>query len=184
MRLMTIDELKAWTTATILFLVAVLLTGCATLAGYQAETARWQAKADAATAAVGASQVTVILGPGTTGGYHRAERQIALGVETGNKDWLLAHELSHHILGHIGNTLDQEMAANANAVAVLMVWGRSEPEAVYYVERVLLSIQRHGSTVTNNGHSWCLEYRDIVRRYAYLQETGEGQELCPFTGGR
>jgi hypothetical protein len=182
--MVTTDELTGWLTATILFVFAVLLTGCATLRGYQVETARWQAKADAATAAMGASQVTVVLGPGTTGGYHRAERQIVLGVETGNKDWLLAHELSHHILGHTGNTLDQEMAANANAVTVLMVWGRSEPEAVYYVERVLLSIQRHGSTVTNNGHSWCLEYRDIVRRYVYLQETGEGQERCPVTAAR
>ncbi len=164
--------------------MALLLTGCATLAAYQAETARWQAKADAATASMGASQVTVVLGPGTTGGYHRAERQIVIGVETGNKDWLLAHELSHHILGHTGITLEQEMAANANAVTVLMVSGRTEPEAVYYVERVLLPIQRHGSTVTRDAHNWCAEYRDVVRRYAYLQETGEGRELCPLTAAK
>ncbi len=67
---------------------------------------------------------------------------------------------------------------------MLQVWGRSEPEAVYYVERVLLSIQRHGSVITRDAHNWCAEYRDVVRRYTYLQETGEGQELCPLTAAR
>jgi hypothetical protein len=183
--MVTMDELKAWTTAAILFLVALLLLpGCASLAGYQAETARWQAKADEATSALGVGQVTVVLGPGTTGIYYRQERQIVLGVESTTKEFLLAHELSHHILGHIGIGLNQEMEANATAIKVLQVWGRQEPEAVYYVERVLLRIQRRGSVDTNRGHNWCAEYRDIVHRYPYLTETGEGQELCPLTVAR
>jgi hypothetical protein len=45
-------------------LAALLLTGCATMQAYQAEQARWQAKADQATRGLRASQVMVILKEG------------------------------------------------------------------------------------------------------------------------
>jgi hypothetical protein len=80
-------------------------------------------------------------------------------------EWLLAHELSHHIRGHVNAYLEQEMEANVTAVQVLQVWGRSEAEAVRLVESVLLRVQRNGSTLTGKGHDWCAEYHDIVRRY-------------------
>ncbi len=77
------------------------------------------------------------------------------------------------------------MASRRPAIKVLQVWGRQEPEAVYYVERVLLVIQQRGSALpSRSGHAYCLEYRDIVRRYPYLTETGEGQELCPLTAAK
>ena len=80
-------------------------------------------------------------------------------------DWLLAHELSHHLLGHTGNALEQEMAANTRAVKVLEEWGYSEAEAVRLVLGVLLAVQRRGSALTGKGHDWCMEYQDIARRY-------------------
>ena len=51
-------------------LAALLLTGCATMQPYQAEQARWQAKADQATRALGVSQVMVILKGGQTSGQY------------------------------------------------------------------------------------------------------------------
>lgn len=115
----------------------------------------------------------------TTGIYLRLERALDLGTLSGPEGmtWLLAHEISHHILGHVNAALKEEMEANAMAVRVLQIWGRSEAEAVRLVESRLLLIRRTGSTLTGQRHDWCAEYHDIVRRYPdYTQP--EGAAVC------
>ena len=64
-------------------LAALLLTGCATMQAYQAEQARWQAKADQATRGLRVSQVMVILKGGQTSGqYIPLNRMIERGTES------------------------------------------------------------------------------------------------------
>lgn len=148
--------------------VLVLVSGCAGMTAYQAEQARWQALADRATAHWRVGSVRVeLMGRATTGRYVRWDSKVELGTDSGREGmtWLLAHELSHHLLGHTSVWLAQEMEANARAVEVLMVWGFSEADAVALVKRRLLLIQRSGSTLTGKGHDWCAEYHDVARRY-------------------
>src|SRR5258705_12579969 len=97
---------------TLLAALALTLTGCATMRAYQVEQAKWQGMADRATAALGVGPVTVLLkGNTTTGWYRRLERTVELGTGSSpaGMEWLLAHELSHHILGHVNSYLEQEM---------------------------------------------------------------------------
>jgi len=163
---------------TLLAALALALTGCATMRAYQVEQAKWQGLADQATTALGSGPVTVLLKGNTrTGQYFRLSRTVELGTESNvaGKEWLLAHELSHHIRGHVNAYLEQEMEANATAVQVLQVWGRSEAEAVRLVGSRLLSIHKTGSILTGKGHDWCAEYRDVMRRYpSYPAPAGAG----------
>jgi hypothetical protein len=165
---------------TLLAVFALAAAGCATIQANITETAKWQGLADQATAALGSGPVTVLLKGNTrTGQYFRLSRTVELGTESNvaGKEWLLAHELSHHIRGHVNAYLEQEMEANTTAVQVLQVWGRSEAEAVRLVGSRLLSIHKTGSILTGKGHDWCAEYHDIARRYPQYPAPA-GAEVC------
>lgn len=164
------------------------LTGCASMAAYQAEQAKWQGLADQATAALGSSQVTVLLKGNTrTGQYIRLSRTVELGMasDEAGKTWLLAHELGHHVRGHINTYLEQEMEANAVAVRILQVWGRSEEDAVRLVGNRLLSIRMSGSTLTGKGHDWCAEFADLRVHYPKYppRDPAKVNATCPGTAG-
>lgn len=149
-------------------LAALLLAGCASFAP-SPEQVHWQTLADQATTAFRGRPVRIFLIGGRTTGQYFVTGGGMIELGTGNSpramEWLLAHELSHHLLGHANHALEQDMAANRTAVHVLELWGHSEAEAVRIVEGQLLAIQKRGSTVTSQGHNWCAEYADIVRRY-------------------
>ena len=169
-------------------MLASLLTGCASMAAYQAEQAKWQGLADRATAALGAGPVTVLLKGNTrTGQYLRLSRTVELGTANSraNMEWLLAHELGHHIRGHINQHLEQEMEANAVAVQILQVWGRSEEDSVRLVGNVLLSVQTKGSTLTGKGHDWCAEFADLRAHYPQYapRDPLKVNVTCPGAGG-
>jgi hypothetical protein len=174
-----------------LVLAVALITlsaGCATMAAYQAEQAKWQGLADQATAALGASPVTVLLKGNTrTGQYIRLSRTVELGTasDEAGKTWLLAHELGHHIRGHVNTYLEQEMEANVVAVQILQVWGRSEEDAVRLVGNRLLGIQTSGSTLTGKGHDWCAEFADLRSHYPQYtpRDPAKVNGTCPGTGG-
>ena len=168
-------------------MLTLLHSGCATMAAYQAEQAKWQALADQATTALGAGPVTVVLKGNTrTGQYIRLSRTVELGTasDEAGKTWLLAHELGHHIRGHVNTYLEQEMEANAVAVQILQVWGRSEEEAVRLVGNRLLGIRTSGSTLTGKGHDWCAEFADLRTHYPQYapRDPAKVNATCPGTG--
>jgi hypothetical protein len=157
-----------------------LLIGCATIQAQQAELAKWQGLADRATAHFNVGPVRVaLIANRTTGQYQRRSRTVELGTDNAPlaMEWLLAHELSHHILGHAGADLRQEMEANAMGVRVLQAWGSSEADAVRRAERSLLAVAKRGSVLTGIGHDWCAEYHDIVRLYSQYPAPN-GSEVC------
>lgn len=170
-----------------LSVLTMLATGCTTMATYQAEQAKWQGLADQATAHFGVGAVTVVLkGNRTTGEYRRLERTLELGTanSVAGMEWLLAHELGHHIRGHVNAYLEQEMEANATAVRVLQVWGRSEEEAVRLAGNILLSVKKNGSTLTGKGHDWCAEFTDLRARYPQYtpRDPAKVNATCPGAG--
>ena len=63
---------------------------------------------------------------GSSGSAICAQGAIRLGRANPNTEWLLAHELGHHISGHCGEGIQNEMEANAAAIRVLEAWGTSE----------------------------------------------------------
>lgn len=160
---------------TLLAVYALAVAGCATIQANITETAKRQAMADRVTD----GHITVVLTAGRTGQYLRLSRTVELGMANSEegKQWLLAHELGHYVLGHVGLDLRQEMEANASAVRSLQAWGRSERDAVALVESILLRIQRNGSTLTGKGHDWCAEYHDVTRRYPQYPAPA-GAEVC------
>jgi hypothetical protein len=175
-------------TAILSVALVTLVAGCASMAAYQAEQAKWQGLADQATAALGASQVTVVLKGNTrTGQYIRLSRSVELGTasDEAGKTWLLAHELGHHVRGHINTYLEQEMEANAVAVQILQVSGRSEEDAVRLVGNRLLSIRTSGSTLTGKGHDWCAEFASLRSHYPQYppRDPAKVNTTCPGTGG-
>ncbi len=173
---------------TLLVVLPLALTGCATMRAYQVEQAKWQGLADQATTTLGAGPVTVLLkGNTTTGQYFRLSRTVELGTASSEagKTWLLAHELGHHVRGHVNAYLEQEMEANAVAVRILQVWGRSEEDAVRLVGNRLLSVQTSGSTLTGKGHDWCAEFADLRSHYPQYapRDSAKVNATCPGTGG-
>jgi hypothetical protein len=170
--------------AAVLAAVVLSLAGCASITKNIEETAKWQAKADEAARAAGVGEVTVILAQraGYGGMYHPETRTLEVGPRDDLRDTerIFAHELSHHLFGHRGTILGQEIAANENAVLLLVRWGWTEETAVLWSERSLLSAKARGGLVP--GHDYCVEYRDLERLYPqYRQTKFDVAKLC---GGR
>jgi hypothetical protein len=110
--------------------------------------------ADRATAALGAAEVRIDVVPGSSGnsgGSNCAQASIQLGRDNPNVEWLLAHELGHHISGHCGQAIRSEMEANAAAIRVLQAWGTSEGYAVRRTEQHLLNLKRPGDPAAGAG---------------------------------
>ena len=143
------------------WLAALLLlhAGCTSLtAGQQAHLDDWQRFADRVTAHYGVADVTFLVGeqPGAGGGAMRPgglmtfQTQMLEPLPAGQtRDFLLAHELAHWVLGHAYRRAPDEAAtslwdaqqerreldANAEAVKILMV-GRhwSERRAFFHAQ--------------------------------------------------
>jgi hypothetical protein len=152
------------------------------MATNRVETAKWQTKADAATRTAGAGDVTVLLArrAGYGGVYYYQTRTLEvdpIGRDPRDVERTFAHELSHHLLGHRSALLEQEIAANAHAIPLMVSWGWTEENAVLWWERSRLSSKQAGSGLA--GHDWCAEYADLVRRYPqYRQTRYDSDTLC------
>jgi hypothetical protein len=184
MKLMDMNELKGWLTAGILFAVAVLLTGCATMQAYQAEQARWQALADQATTALHAPSVYVRLVTGDRGLYHCDTRTIDLGPDASSDATrrVLSHEIGHHLRGDCAEGIFQaEVEANALAVRVLQAWGLDEQAAFRQIANMLLWQQEHGATRGMPGHDPCREFVDLWHRFPQYppRDPARVVTLCP-----
>src|SRR5216683_2976225 len=108
--LITMTELRAWLTASILFAAALLLLpGCATLQAYQAEQARLQTLTDRITTHYHTAPIPVRLTTASYGQFSCAERVITL--PRGASDFLVAHEAGHGVL-NVCSRLEAELAAN------------------------------------------------------------------------
>jgi hypothetical protein len=182
--MVTMDELKAGLTATILFLVAVLLTGCATIRAHQAETAKWQGLADQAIAAFHAAPVFVHPVPGDRGRYHCDTRTVDLGTDASSDATrrLLSHELGHHLRGDcVEGVFANEAEANFLAVRVLEAWGLDEHEAFRQIANMLLWQQEHDATRGMPGHDACREFADLWRRFSQYppRDPAKLAALCP-----
>lgn len=94
---------------------------------------------------LGAPQVSINVVAGNAGnsGGANCAQAIVLGRDGKETEWLLAHELGHHITGHCGQGLASEEAANAGAIKVLQAWGTSEGYAVRKTEQHLLGLLRY-----------------------------------------
>lgn len=159
------------------------LAGCATFAADPATTLI-ESRVDMATHAYHVAPLLVRVVPGRNGLYTPSPPVIDVGRDA--SPFLLAHEVSHHLLGQArngGTTLADEVAANAEAVKVLALWGLyDEPGAASFVAAKLLH-----NAVTHFAlapHVWCVEYRDILHRYPAVTETSEGARTCPVTAAR
>lgn len=158
------------------------LSGCTTVRAYQAETAKWQALADQATAALHAGPVTVVpVVAGVGARYYCDQHTIELGTEQSDAatQRLLAHELGHHVLGHCGEAFQQELEANAVSVSVLQAWGRTESQAAREVARRLWGIARSHTDDGLRGHDACAELADLLRRYPAVTPNTDGTCAAP-----
>src|SRR4029077_4347302 len=111
---------------------------------------------------------------GSSGNASCAAGTITVGRDGADPKWLLAHELGHHVTGHCGQGIQNEIAANGGAIRILQVWGETEQEAVGHTQRHLVRLQQRGRTLV--GHDYCAEYAAIVT--AYAQYTPEDPGPC------
>jgi len=149
--------------ASVLAVIVLLASGCATIAAHNAETSRWQALADQVIERYHARHVYIRVQDGTSGMYHCENSTLELGTSGTNPRGLLAHELGHAVLGHCGANYQQELDANAFAVEALKVWGDSQTAAVRDVVLRLLKVSR--SSYRSPVHNFCAEAADVLRRY-------------------
>ena len=166
-------------------LVAVLtvwcLAGCATITAQRAETAKYQALADQATAQLHLTPVYVTPVAGIRGRYHCDSRRLELGTDHQLERvtrWVLAHELGHHLIGVCGDSLANEQDANAAAVQVLQAWGMTEDEAAKEVGIMLWTIAKSGEARGMVGHDMCAELIDLLRRFPTVPHSAGGS-TCP-----
>ena len=150
-------------------LLVFALAGCASTQAYPEELDRNQPLANQATDHFNKTRVSLTL---TCGGWnsYRPPNNIVLNTRAGFESSLplLAHELGHHILGHGGGTGGsvQEMAANATAVAVVQVWGRSKREAFVMVGERPCRRQARGASASMAGHlPAAAELEDLKARF-------------------
>ncbi len=169
-----------------LTVLAMLATGCTTMATYQAEQAKWQALADQATAHFGAGTVTVLVSQkaGYGGEYQRFTRTITLvPYPEARMRLTLAHELGHHILNHADMRLDQEKAANLFAIRVLVeAWGMDEEAAMRAMGNKLLGSAQGAFLVP--GHDYCAEFADLRAHYPQYapRDPAKVNAICPGAG--
>ena len=172
-------------------LVAVLfavwcLSGCATITAHRAEQAKWQALADQATAALGATSVYIVPIAGIRGRYHCASGRLELGTDHQLERvtrWVLAHELGHALIGVCGDSLANEQNANAAAVRVLQAWGMTETDAAKEVGVMLWTVAKSGEMRGMVGHDACAELIDLLRRFPAVPHSAGGS-TCPALKAR
>ena len=189
-----------------LALLALLSAGCASLTSdQQARLEDWQDFAGRVTAHYGVSDVTFLVGvrPGAGGGAVRSGGVMAFTptmldpLPSGqSRDFLLAHELAHWVLGHTyvsppdETTLSlwreeqpgRELDANAEAVKILMVGrGWSERRAFFHAHAYLWSykqgVDAHRFGVpAGHPRDPCVEINDLISRYPVFPDISDG---CP-----
>jgi hypothetical protein len=164
------------------------LNGCVTLTPTQQTTlAEYQERANRVTKAYGVGRVAFLVGAhnSAAGGTMRPGGLMTMEAQAldRNDEVLVAHELGHWVLNHPGRPVfsvedryRQEMAANAEAVKILVIgWDWTEQRGF----RALLDrLWRHknavdrGAAAVPDGHhpDPCVEIADLVRRYPQYAE--------------
>jgi hypothetical protein len=166
--MVTMDELKAWATATILFLVSLLLLpGCASIQQYQAEQARLQTLTDRITSYYHVASIPVRVTSAPFGQFLCQARTIDL--PKGASDFLVAHEAGHGVID-CSERLEFELAANEFAIQAMQdVLGWSARGAADAAVRALISSQWRHSAVPGE-HDFCVEAADVLRRHPEATE--------------
>jgi hypothetical protein len=159
----------------LLLLLAFLMAGCVSLTpAQQAGLDDWTEFANRVTTAYGKPAVRLI--PNDSGGgvaglmYPDGRMMVRPDRISRGNDFLLAHELGHYVTGFFGCGVSCELAANAEAVKVLMIGrGMTEAQAVGVVYTYLWRYKRRADaklTMVPAGHpDPCVEILDIARRY-------------------
>lgn len=162
-----------------------MVAGCASLDATRAQGEHFQGLADQATTHYGVGSIRVRISElaGFGGRYDRTDHTLTLVPSSElTMRLVLAHEIGHHILGHVGARLDQEEAATALAVHVLQLWGMSE-EAAYrgLANKLLGAQQRH---IVLDGHDWCTELADLHAHYPNYppKDPARVNATCPGVG--
>jgi IrrE N-terminal-like domain len=183
-----------------------LLAGCTSLTSVQeARLADWQKFANRVTTHYRTSDVTFLVGTqsGPGAGAMRPGGLMTLSPNTldalgpgQSRDFLLAHELAHWVLGHGAAAppnetnasewqRDQEareLEANAEAVKILMIGrGWSERKAFFHAHSYLWSYRRGVAARRYGvpaGHPSdpCVEINDLIRHYPQYPHISEP---CP-----
>lgn len=186
--------------------LALLHAGCTSLThDQQARLEDWQGFADRVTTHYRIGDVTFLVGahPGAGGGAMRAGGLMTFTpamlepLPAGqSRDFLLAHELAHWVLGHAylrapdeattsvwqHEQPGREMDANAEAVKILMVGrGWSEHRAFFHAHAYLWSYKRgvdahrYGVPAGHPGDP-CVEINDLIQRYPLFSDISDS---CP-----
>jgi len=166
--MVTMDELKAWATATILFLVSLLLLpGCASIQQYQAEQARLQTLTDRITSYYHVASIPVRVTSTPFGQFLCQARTI--DMPKGASDFLVAHEAGHGVID-CSERLESELAANEFAIQAMQdVLGWSARGAADAAVRALVSSRWRRSVVPGR-HDFCAEAADVLRRHPEATE--------------
>jgi hypothetical protein len=174
--MVTMSELRAWATATILFLVALLLlAGCATIQQYQAEQARLQTLVDRIAAHYQMAPAFVRLTSPPDGRYLSKEHVIEL--PKGASDFLVAHESGHAYYHDTDSQLAIEERANEFAVRALHeALGWSERGAADAAIRALVSSQWRKTAIAGHA-SWCHEIASVLAHHP--EATEQPGTACP-----
>jgi len=189
-----------------LLILPILGVGCASLTAQQQANLRdWQRFSDRVTAHYGVSDVSFLVGehPGPGGAAMRPRGLMTFKPEMleplpagQSRDFLLAHELAHWVLGHAyfpppdeastgvwqREQEVRELDANAEAVKILMV-GRhwSERRAFFHAHAYLWSYRRavqarRAGVPAGHPSDSCVEINDLIRRYPAYPDISE---TCP-----
>jgi hypothetical protein len=174
--MVTSNELKAWVIAMAFVAIAVLLNGCASVQANPAETAKWQALTDRATAAFRIAPVSVQLVAGERGRYHCGSRQLDLGTDQPERGmrFLAAHELGHAVAEKCGDVLAQEIDADIIAVRVFEIWGMMPYQAAKEVATYLWSAAKDGRMRGMPGYNACAEMVAVLRAYPAVSDPTDG----------
>lgn len=163
-------------------LLAGLLAGCAGLTPADEVNLRGaQRLADAAVHAYDVAPVRVEIEPGRGSRYQRDRIVLGQALLTNDSgSAMLAHELAHHVLGHIepaGQRPPQrELDANAKSVEVMVrAWGVEEAVAFRLVAAHLRTLAAQPVTPGRSGP--CEELADLYRRYPGRTEPREAYAL-------